>query len=117
MPVPANDMRQSMSPCASCAEETRHVDGECEKCLTRAAYREALRSFLWLAAIWLPIIAYVTAVGTDDTIEGHWRFANAAPAVLVGFFGSAFVYGGLVVGLLAWLRRFATLLRLRAQGW
>jgi hypothetical protein len=106
-----------MGQCVHCAERARLIDGVCEACLSCAAYREARRSLLWLAVIWLPIIAYVVAVLANDTIQGHWRFASAAPAVLLGSFASAFVYGGLVVGLLARLRCFAALQRLRAQGW
>ncbi len=107
----------NMKQCAVCAQPTRHIEGDFETCLTRTAYREAQKSLLGLVVIWLPIIVYVTAVATDDNIQGHWRFAGAAPAVLIGLFGSAFMYGGLVVGLLARLRRFSALLRLRAQGW
>lgn len=58
--------------------------------------RRRKRDLLLLLLIWMPVVAYVGLALSNPELEGVWRFAAVAPAVLIGLFLSAFCYQGIV---------------------
>ena len=49
-----------------------------------------------LALLWTLTAIYTAGVASDTSINGYWRFAGIAPAVLIAIFLSAFVYDWIV---------------------
>lgn len=54
------------------------------------------RDLVLLVLIWLPVVFYAWLALSNPELEGVWRFAAIAPAVLIGLFLSAFCYQGIV---------------------
>lgn len=68
----------------------------CRNCLLGISLRRRKRDLLLLLLIWVPVVAYTWLALSNPELEGVWRFAAVAPAVLIALFLSAFCYQGIV---------------------